>query len=113
MTGYLRTLSGAAVGALALSVTAFSATAAPGGAGVAVPAASGIVEKVHGSHCGWRRGHRHTWACNRNRSRGYRYRRDDDPERYWAPYRNNRYSDYPFWANKAFTDAEERGNGRR
>jgi hypothetical protein len=27
------------------------------------------IHKVHGRHCGWRRGHRHRWAC------GWRWRR--------------------------------------
>lgn len=22
-----------------------------------------LVQKIHGRHCGWRRGHRHRWAC--------------------------------------------------
>ncbi len=74
-------------------------------------ARSGLAYKIHGRHCSRRRGHRHRWVCRENRKRRYRRRQYRDEQRSRYPYGN--YPDYPTWADRAFTDAEERdGNGR-
>jgi hypothetical protein len=105
-------------GVAALMIGATAAVAAPmgtPGTGL-VGTGTGLVEKVHGRHCGWRGGHRHQWACKQPRRsvRSYRSHRGyENSERNWPPYRYSAYRDYPFWANKAFTDAQERGGGRR
>lgn len=102
-------LSAASAGAAPLSTAGLSSTGMSG--------QSALVQKVHGRHCGYRRGHRHPWACARAPRRyGYGeardYRRGDQV--YEGQYRDSNYSNYPFWANKTFTDADDRGGrGRR
>ncbi|MCB1510092.1 MAG: hypothetical protein KDJ36_04255 [Hyphomicrobiaceae bacterium] len=62
------------LGALLFGVAPSSAMPLAGTTDALVKTSGGLVEKTHGFHCAWRRGHRHLRACPRFR-RHHRVRR--------------------------------------
>lgn len=114
----ITTLASVLSAAAVIGMSSLPAQAAPlSGAGLTAGMTSLQAEKIHGRHCGFQRGHRHLGACRtvryQDQSSYYDYRKGDEVTE--GQYRNSSYSNYPFWANKAFTDADDRGGrgGRR